>query len=475
LTQYVLSQTIRLNPSKNIFIPTKVYKAKIALDAKNVPALGYVQYSLDINNNSNQEIKELSYLENEFYKISINEKGSLDIYDKIADFNYKNQAVLVENGDDGDSFNYSPPRQDLEVFSTDSEFKYNIQGSSLYQSIKIEYNMLIPANLEDRANKNVSVNLPVTLEVNLRKGSKVIDFNVKVDNKGLSHRLCILFDSYLATKFNYADQQFGIIKRPNLYEKEMQLYLEGLGNTDKVDTTKVVELANWVNNQSTWQEPPISIEPTQSYVSLTDNKRGIALFPQGVREYEVIGNDGNQIRLTLFRTYGFMGKENLVYRPGRASGEKIIETKDAQLLKEMEFKLGFTTYTNNINDANIDTLAKKYNTPMQVYEYADFLNGRLIFSLEDVEKTLNNKLSLFQTTNNLVVSAIKKCEDKKGFIIRLYNGKDHKDIGEQIKFNFNISKAYFTNLKEENIKEINVKDNTINIEPISHCKFLTLY
>ena len=24
---------------------------------------------------------------------------------------------------------------------------------------------------------------------------------------------------------------------------------------------------NWANDQSTWQEPPISIEPTQSYVS----------------------------------------------------------------------------------------------------------------------------------------------------------------------------------------------------------------
>ncbi len=36
----------------------------------------------------------------------------------------------------------------------------------------------------------------------------------------------------------------------------------------------------------------------------------MALYPQGVREYEVIGEKGNQIRLTLYRTYGFMGKEN---------------------------------------------------------------------------------------------------------------------------------------------------------------------
>ena len=52
--------------------------------------------------------------------------------------------------------------------------------------------------------------LPVTMTVALRKDSKVIDFNVHVDNKGLSHRLCVLFDSQIVSAFNYADdQQFG--------------------------------------------------------------------------------------------------------------------------------------------------------------------------------------------------------------------------------------------------------------------------
>ena len=167
--------------------------------------------------------------------------------------------------------------------------------------------MIIPANLQERAKQQTSIKLPVILEVVLRKGSKVIDLNVHVDNHGLSHRLCILFDSALTTRFNYADQQFGLIKRPNSYDKEMKLYLEGLSNQEKIEKPK--ELVNWANDQSTWQEPPISIEPTQSYVALTDESRGIAVIPQGVREYEVIGEQGNQIRLTLFRTYGFMGKE----------------------------------------------------------------------------------------------------------------------------------------------------------------------
>ena len=34
--------------------------------------------------------------------------------------------------------------------------------------------------------------------------------------------------------------------------------------------------------------------------------------------------------------------------------------------------------------------------------------------------------------NNLVVSAIKKSEDGEGYIIRLFNGKDHQDIGDKL-------------------------------------------
>lgn len=259
-----------------------------------------------------------------------------------------------------------------------------ISGSDIYDQAEIHFDMVVPADLEERSQGKVSVTMPVNMKVALRKDSKVIDFNVKVDNKGLSHRLCVLFDSQIVSAFNYADQQFGLIKRPNYYEKEMKLYMDSMNNkTEK--KAGIQELANWANDQSTWQEPPISIEPTQFYVSLTDGKTGIAVIPQGVREYEVL--DDSKIRLTLFRTYGF------------------------------------TSYAGDINDSDIDTLAKQYNTNLEVYTYAEFLNGRLIFSQREIEGQNAKIHSLFETEGNLVVSAVKKAEEDDGYIIRLYNGK----------------------------------------------------
>ena len=471
LTDYVLSQTIMLDPSRKFYVPDQVLEVTMAIKANDVPALGYVQYSIDTQKDSHKETADKKVLENKYYTIEVEENGSLTIVDKANNVTYKNQGILVENGDDGDSFNYSPPRKDMEVFSNESKCTVKISGSDIYDQAEIHFDMVVPADLDERAEGKVSVTMLVDMTVALRKDSKVIDFNVKVDNKGLSHRLCVLFDSQIVSAFNYADQQFGLIKRPNYYEKEMKLYMESMNNkTEK--KAGIQELANWANDQSTWQEPPISIEPTQSYVSLTDGKTGIAVIPQGVREYEVL--DDSKIRLTLFRTYGFMGKENLIYRPGRASGERIIETPAAQLLKEMEFNFGFTSYAGDINDSDIDTLAKQYNTNLEVYTYAEFLNGRLIFSQREIEGQNAKIHSLFETEGNLVVSAVKKAEED-GYIIRLYNGKDHKDLDDKIKFNFDIKEAYYTNLKEEKTEEIKVENNTISVKELSHCKFVTIW
>lgn len=472
LTDYVLSQIITIDPSRKFYIPDHVFEVTMAIKANDVPALGYVQYSVDTEKDSHKEMEEKSVLENEYYTIEVEKDGSLTIVDKENNVTYKNQGILVENGDDGDSFNYSPPRKDLEVFSNESASSVKISGSDVYSQAVIHFDMVVPENLDERAEGKVSVTMPVDMTVALRKGSKVIDFNVKVDNKGLSHRLCVVFDSQIVSAFNYADQQFGLIKRPNYYEKEMKLYMESMNNRSE-KKTGIQELANWANDQSTWQEPPISIEPTQSYVSLTDGKTGVAVIPQGVREYEVL--DDSKIRLTLFRTYGFMGKENLIYRPGRASGERIIETPAAQLLKQMEFNFGFTTYAGDINDADIDTLAKQYDTNMEVYTYAEFLNGRLIFSQREIEGKNDIVHSLFETEGNLVVSAIKKAEEDDGYIIRLYNGKDHRNLDDKIKFNFDVKEAYYTNLREEKTEAIKVENNTISVKELSHCKFVTIW
>lgn len=473
LTDYVLSQTIRLNPSKEIYIPNKVYEATIVLSKKDIHPFGYEQLQLVLGQNSEEKLGEVSSLENEYYQITMNKDGSFDVFDKASQIVYKNQGVLVENGDDGDSFNYSPPRKDLEVYSTSFKPEIKMFGSSLVQKASVHFDMVVPSDLEQRANQKTSVTMPVELIVGLRKYSKVIDITVKVDNHGLSHRLCILFDTKMATKTNIADQQFGTIMRPNGYEKEMALYIQSASKEEK-KVSNPLEPANWQQSETSWQEPPIAIEPCQSFVSLTNDEACVSVIPQGVREYEIIGEKKDTIRLTLFRTYGFMGKENLLYRPGRASGERIIETPDAQLLKKMEFKCGVHYAKGSFNESDIANIAKAYNTNVEVKEYSEFLNGRLIFSEIEQEADTENQHSYMSSDGKLVVSTIKNAEDGNGMIIRLYNGQYKEAVSDVLRFNSDVKEAYFVNLKEEKTEVVSFDKNEVYLKDVAHCKFVTL-
>lgn len=458
ITDYVLMQTIRLNPSKKIYMPDKVYRAKIALKAEDVPAVGYIQVVFELNKKNKLSVKtELgNTIENKYYKISANEDGSINILDKSSNRLYDKQAILEENGDDGDSYNYSPPRKDFIVSSLASKSKAKVLKSEIQEELIIKYSMQVPASLEERADENVSLDMPVEMKILLDHDKNIISFKVDIDNKALSHRVRVLFNTEIASKLSIADQQFGIINRETVLEEDIKL---------------------WEANQDLWQEKPITIEPMQSFVTLENGERGLAVITEGVREYQIVGEKFDTIALTLFRSFGFMGRENLLYRPGRASGEKIIETPNAQLLGNLKFNFGIHIYNDEFDKANIASLAKRYLTPIQLYEYADFLNGRMIFAFRDEEKIYENGYSLFEFENeNFALSSIKKEENGTGLIIRIFNPMQSEATKGKITFSKQYEDAYYAMLDESYLEEseISIEDRSITPRPLSHCKVQTI-
>lgn len=482
LTDYVLSQTIRLDPSAKLYIPQQVLEVTIAIEAHRVPALGYAQYRMVLDGSTASDMVALerdAALENEFYRVNINADGSLRVEEKDTGYVYDNQAILEENGDDGDSFNYSPPRQDLVVRSCDGPApQVELAASDIYATATIVHTMMVPATLEERAQGVCSTQLPVTLTVGLRRGSRAIDVELHVDNTVGSHRLCILFDAQMATSVNYADQQFGAICRDNVHQQDMALYNASLAAAEGNDVDEDSSLpANWRQNMETWQEPSISIEPTQSYVALSNGERGLAVLPLGVREYEVVGEWGNQIRLTVFRAYGFMGRENLLYRPGRASGERTMETPDAQLIKPMTYKLGFCTFAGSVDQGDVAQLARSYDGELELYEYAEFLNGRLVFSEPRVYGDKPATASLFELEGTAVVSAVKAPDDPElpGIVVRLFCGFNQGDATATLRFARPVKQAYLCNLREQRSGDVEVSGCEVALKPLGHCKFATVY
>ena len=457
VTELITSSTIQLDPGQAIYLPEKVYQLDVNIRLANIPAFGYKQLSLV--SEQDQEIdlptrQTGTKIENEFYQISVNVDGSLDILDKLNNHLYQKQAILEENGDDGDSYNYSPAKQDLVSYSTAQPHRSQCIQNALSSKLIIDYDFSVPSDLAARAKGLTDVKMPTQMIVTLDQASKLIKFELNVDNRlPKSHRLCIDFDSEVVTNTSIADIQFGTIKRP---------------------LTKKQALKDWHENQGAWQEKPISINTVQSFVAMSDDERGLALIPQGVREYECIGKDKATIRLTVFRTYGMLGKRDLLYRPGRASGDETVPTPEAELNQHLSFELAMTTMQTGYDQAALASEVKAFETPLQVYQYAEFLNGRLTFPFNPVKRTTDPELSLFKTDDKLVISTVEQTEEGTGYQLRLYNPLFHP-VGDKITFNKQPQVVQLVDLLGNKIADLQVDNRTVVLPEIDHAKFMTVY
>ncbi|EAE2995221.1 alpha-mannosidase, partial [Listeria monocytogenes] len=129
------------------------------------------------------------------------------------------------------------------------------------------------------------------LILEVKKGSELLDVKVEVDNQIKNHRLRLKVNTGVKTDYNIASLPFGYIKR------------------------KPVVPANW---RETYSEMPIDIEPLEQSVTLTNEAESCTIFTQGIKEYQQLDQ---YLALTLLATTGQLGKPDLAYRPGRASGD----------------------------------------------------------------------------------------------------------------------------------------------------------
>jgi alpha-mannosidase len=82
----------------------------------------------------------------------------------------------------------------------------------------------------------------------------------------------------------------------------------------------------------------------------------------------------------------------------------------------------------------------------------------------DNKGTLQNEYSLFTVDcDNVIFETAKKAETEDSIILR---GCEYfnKRTTANVKFGFNVKKAYLCDMLENNIQELDVKDNTVTID-----------
>ncbi|HCR2172314.1 TPA: mannosylglycerate hydrolase [Enterobacter roggenkampii] len=361
-----------------------------------------------------------SLLENAFWQIDVNDDGTLRLRDKETGLIYDRVLEIEESSDDGDEYDYSPSREEWRLTSAQGEHEVEVIHEGWQSRAVIRHRIAVPANLAERAARQRNGYLDAEFEITLSHNSRRIDVAVRLDNQADDHRVRVLIPTPFATREVLADTQFGTISRP-VQDAAMQ---------------------NW--QEEGWKEAPVPVWNLLNYAVLQEQRNGLALFTEGLREFEVVGDEQKAFALTLLRGVGVLGKEDLLLRPGRPSGIKM-PVPDAQVRGPLSCRFSLFSFSGTPENAGVAQQAQSWLTPVQCYNKIPWD----AMKLNRASLTTPESYSLLALSpTGCVLSAIKKAEDRDELILRLFNPSQSSECDATLSVNPAVKRCCETDMNE---------------------------
>ncbi|MGX6961411.1 glycoside hydrolase family 38 C-terminal domain-containing protein [Vagococcus xieshaowenii] len=380
-------------------------------------------------------------IENDYYKVSFVE-GAFDITSKYNQKVYKNCLYVEESGDEGDTYDYSPAYHDMILNLSFSDAKATVQEGVIHSTIWIEGTWQVPQSLSSRKNGLIDQSINYKLEVSVKKATNRIELKLVINNQADDHRMRLVFASDIASEFSYADTLFGTIERLN------------------VDP----HINDW--QELGWKEEPTEIYPMIHFANIHDEMASVSMLSKGIKEYQVCDN---KLFMTLFRGVGYLGRPELLRRPGDASGNQFryIPTPDSQLHGELVMEVALVI-EENYQPASIQKNYQMYSVETPYYQLQEinrFTNPIKYFQSNKVDhlEALTNYLDL--ATSSLVFSSLELSRDGEWLEIRLNNPSLTDSIIETIQLSDQFEVKWI-NLYGKSIKQLGViKSIEVQMKP----------
>lgn len=360
-------------------------------------------------------------LENAFWQIDLNDDGTLRLRDKETGLIYDRVLEIEESSDDGDEYDYSPSREEWRLTSAQGQHDVEVTHEGWQSRAVIRHRMAVPANLAERSARQLSGTLGAEFEVTLSQNSRRIDVEVRLDNQADDHRVRVLIPTPIHTHEVLADTQFGTLIRP-VQDEAMNTWQE-----------------------EGWKEAPVPVWNLLNYAVLQERRNGMALFTEGLREFEVVGDDTKTFALTLLRGVGLLGKEDLLLRPGRPSGIKM-PVPDSQVRGFISARFSLFSFSGTPENAGVAQQAKAWLTPVQCYNKIPWdamkLNRSAFLTPESY-----SLLALSPT--GCLLSTLKKAEDRDELILRLYNPSSSSSNDAVLSLGPSVKRCCETDMNEQ--------------------------
>jgi len=230
--------------------------------------------------------------------------GTLTIADRRTGLLYRGLHRLVDEGDAGDEYNFSPPAHNPQLAEPVRNFSSTVvETGPLRASLEARFDLAVYDGLrpDRQARSDHQTALPVRLSLSLEADTPRLDIELEIINRTADHRLRAHFPLPFHVDQSAADTPFHVTRRrvigarrdPGAAELELPTY------------------------------------PMWSFTDVSDGRAGLALIADGLHEYEVLPGNPQELALTLLRSVGWLSRDDLTTRIGHAGPR--IATPGAQV------------------------------------------------------------------------------------------------------------------------------------------------
>jgi len=247
---------------------------------------------------------------------------------------------LVDGGDGGDTYNYSPPADDVLVDRPDAVEIVALESGPVRARVRIDATYRWPTHAigderscSRRAEDTTAVTVHTTLE--LRTGERFLRVRTELDNPCRDHRLRAHFPLPAPVTGSHAECAFAVVDRG--------LTAEGGPNEFGLPTFV-----------------------SRRFVDASDGDVGLALVHDGLLEYELVTEDGghaDELALTLLRATGYLSRLQLSMRASPAGYPYPLE--GPQMLGRRTFEYALVPHRGGWRDANLYDAADEVLVPLE--------------------------------------------------------------------------------------------------------------
>jgi len=202
---------------------------------------------------------------------------------------------LVDGGDGGDTYNYSPPTVDHTIDHPVAVEIKLVESGPVRARLLITTVSAIPAAAigdehlcSQRGEEMIEQKIETTVE--LRHNERFVRLHVEIDNRARDHRLRAHLPLPAPVTHSHAECAFTVVRRE----------LEAQGGPSELGLPTFV---------------------SRRFVDCSDGSVGCAIIHDGLLEYEVLTDArgaGTELALTLLRATGYLSRADAAFRPNPA-------------------------------------------------------------------------------------------------------------------------------------------------------------